>query len=93
MKKKDPEVCRKVKENVSALLDGELSEDDSKALIARIEKCAGEGCRDCLDLLEDLRSIECICKVPDKECDPPKEIVDDLKERLLRMMRGHHRRC
>jgi hypothetical protein len=91
MKKKDPEVCRKVKENVSALLDGELAEDEKKALITRIEKCAEEGCRECLDLLEDIRSIDCICKSPDAECNPPAEVIENLRERLLRTMREDHK--
>ena len=84
------EECRRVQESLSALLDGELDKEEADAVLKRIEKCAETGCRDCTELLEDLRQIECICRDPDAECNPPPEVLHDLRSRLLRMVRGEH---
>lgn len=84
------EECRRVKESLSALLDGELDDEQAGKVLARIEKCAGSGCTECVELLEDLRKIDCICRDPGAKCNPPAEILHDLRSRLLRMVRGEH---
>ena len=84
------EECRRMQENLSALLDGELDKEQADAVLKKIKECAESGCRDCTELLEDLKKIECICRDPQAECNPPAEVLHDLRSRLLRTVRGEH---
>ncbi|HHN46267.1 MAG TPA: hypothetical protein ENN09_02395 [Planctomycetes bacterium] len=82
--------CEKVKENVSALFDGELSAEDAGRLTRRIRKCADEGCGECLSLLEDLKRMNRVMKSPEMCCKPPGETLDSLKKRVLKALKNHH---
>ena len=89
MKKPCPE-CERIKENVSALFDGELAKGEAEALAKRIHKCAEEGCGECLSLLNDLKKMDCALKCRDNDCCPPAEIVEDLKKRVKKVLKSTH---
>lgn len=89
MKKPCPE-CEKIRENVSALFDGELAKGEAEALAKRIHKCAEEGCGECLRLLNDLKKMDRALKSSAAECRPPDEIVDDLKKRVRELLKSAH---
>ena len=89
MKKPCPE-CERIKENVSALFDGELAKGEAEALAKRIHKCAEEGCGECLSLLNDLKKMDCALKCADKDCRPPDEVVENLKKRVKKLLKSTH---
>ena len=88
--KKRPHDCEKMQENISALVDGELSCEEADALMARIRKCAAAGCGECAELLEHIKIIASACRCPESDCVPPQEILSELRTRLTRRLDGSH---
>ncbi|MBN1809855.1 MAG: hypothetical protein JW909_12380 [Planctomycetes bacterium] len=89
MKKPGPG-CDAVKEKVSMFLDGELCREEAGKLLERIRNCAEEGCRECVELMEDLKKLREACRCPEAGCFVPPEVRENLKARLMRIMSGGH---
>ena len=80
--------CEEVKENVSALFDGELSPDEAEAVVKRIKKCAEGGCGECMQLYDDLKKMGHVIKSPENNTCPPEDIIANLRSRVMIILKN-----